>query len=215
LATILSPPVVVVEARDDVDGEWLFLEEAAVVGRAVAARRREFATVRACARTALAGLGVSPAPILPGQGGAPRWPAGVVGSMTHCEGYRACAAASAARLVTIGIDAEQHAPLPGDIADLIALPQEREEQASLATLYPGICWDRVLFCIKESVYKAWFPLTHRWLAFDDALVTIDPATGRFLARLLLPGPDLSGLRLTIFRGRWLVENDLILAAVCL
>jgi 4'-phosphopantetheinyl transferase EntD len=35
---------------------------------------------------------------------------------------------------------------------------------------PEVYWDRVLFCIKESTYKAWFPLTHRWLGFEDASV---------------------------------------------
>jgi 4'-phosphopantetheinyl transferase EntD len=26
----------------------------------------------------------------------------------------------------------------------------------------------MLFCVKESVYEAWFPLTHRWLGFGEA-----------------------------------------------
>jgi 4'-phosphopantetheinyl transferase EntD len=44
----------------------LFPEEAVVVAGAVARRRREFATVRACARRALARLGHPPVPLLPG-----------------------------------------------------------------------------------------------------------------------------------------------------
>src|SRR5262249_33599292 len=60
-------------------------------------------------------------------------------------------------------------------------------------------WDRLLFSAKESVYKAWFPLARRWLGFEEADVTLDPA-GRFTARLLVPGP-VSG-----FTGRWTVHN---------
>ena len=44
-------------------------------------------------------------------------------------------------------------------------------------------WDRVLFSAKESIYKAWFPLTGRWLGFEEASLSIDPAAGTFAARL--------------------------------
>jgi 4'-phosphopantetheinyl transferase EntD len=71
----------------------LFPEEEAVIARAVPKRRQEFTTARHCARTALATLGAPPAPILPGEMGAPTWPPGYVGTMTHCAGYRAAAIA--------------------------------------------------------------------------------------------------------------------------
>ncbi|WP_158717200.1 4'-phosphopantetheinyl transferase family protein [Streptomyces sp. NRRL F-4474] len=77
---------------------------------AVAARRREFATVRRCARQSLAALGIPPMPLLPGERGAPLWPRGTVGSMTHCLGYRAAAAARADEITALGIDAEPHQP---------------------------------------------------------------------------------------------------------
>src|ERR1700761_3617241 len=72
----------------------LFPDEEALLGRAVEKRRREFAAGRGCARRALAALGLPPAPLLPGEGGAPRWPDGVVGSITHCAGYAAAAVAA-------------------------------------------------------------------------------------------------------------------------
>ncbi|WP_423832395.1 hypothetical protein [Streptomyces manipurensis] len=71
-----------------------------------ARRRAQFATARACARRALAGLGREPVALLPGPGGAPQWPSGVVGSITHCEGYRAAVAAPAGVVAALGIDAE-------------------------------------------------------------------------------------------------------------
>ena len=67
---------------------------------------------------------------------------------------------------------------------------------------PGICCDRLLFSAKESVYKAWFPLTGRWLGFEEADITIDAARGTFNARLLVPGPVVRGFPLTGFAGRW-------------
>lgn len=74
-------------------------------------------------------------------------------------------------------------------------------------------WDRILFCAKESVYKAWFPLTHRWLNFTDAHVDIDPASGTFGARLLVKGPVVNGAVLDGFSGQWLVGNGLIATAI--
>ena len=90
---LLPDPVVTVEAHgnDEHAGAVLYPEEEAVVAKAVDKRRREFAVVRSCARRAMEKLGVPPQPVLPGERGAPGWPAGLVGSMTHCDGYGAAA----------------------------------------------------------------------------------------------------------------------------
>ena len=89
----------------------------------------------------------------------------------------------------------------------------RASLGDLARSAPGPNWDRLLFCAKESVYKAWFPLTGRWLGFEGAEITLDPA-GTFTARLLEPGPAAGGRELTGFEGRWLARAGLILAAIC-
>jgi len=84
---LLPPQVAVAEEFGNVPYVVLFPEEEAVIANAVDKRRREFATARACARAALAKLGLPPVPIVPGFRGAPQWPSGVVGSITHCAGY--------------------------------------------------------------------------------------------------------------------------------
>jgi 4'-phosphopantetheinyl transferase EntD len=78
--------------------------------------------------------------------------------------------------VTIGLDAEPHDELPDGVLDAVSLAPERERVAELTAAVPGVCWDRLLFCVKESVYKAWFPLTGRWLGFEEACVDFDPAS---------------------------------------
>ncbi len=209
---ILPPAVVVVDSFGDPDGVMLFPEEEACIAKAVQKRRREFTTVRDCARRALGQLGLAPAPILPGVRGAPVWPDGVVGSMTHCDGYRGAALARSAEIATIGVDAEPHAPLPEGVLGAIALPGERTRTAALAADQPTIWWDRLLFSAKESVYKAWFPLTGRWLGFDEADIELAP-DGTFVAQLLVPGPLLGGTPVTSFRGRFLVDRGLLLTAI--
>lgn len=213
LEEILPGSAAVTEVRGDIADAALFPEEQEVIGRAVEKRRREFRTGRACARAALVELGIEPQAIPSGERGAPQWPAGIVGSITHCEGYRAAALAPAVDLLTVGIDAEVDAALPDGVLGDIALPEERRGLEVLAGEEPGLSWDRLLFSIKESVYKAWFPLAERWLGFEDACVTIDRERGSFVASLLVPGPELEGDELSGFSGRWLARDGLLLAAI--
>jgi 4'-phosphopantetheinyl transferase EntD len=213
LAEILPPGVAAVEAFDDALDIVLFPEEEAAVARAVDKRRREFTGARACARGALAILGLPPAPIVPGLRGAPQWPPGVVGSMTHCAGYRAAALARASDMLTVGVDAEPDHKLPEGVLDVISTAEERAGLDALASAAPGPSWDRLLFSAKESVYKAWFPLSQRWLGFGEAVITISPADGTFAACLLVAGPVLEGGPLTGFAGRWLARDGLVLTAI--
>ncbi|WP_229074522.1 4'-phosphopantetheinyl transferase superfamily protein [Actinoplanes sp. DH11] len=212
LNEILPPLVCAAETTADLLDVSLYPEEEAAVARAVPKRRREFITVRACARTALAGLGCGPSPLIPGERGAPGWPSGVVGSMTHCDGYRAAAVAMAEHMVTVGIDAEEHAPLPDGILAAVSSPRERAHLAVLAARSPRVHWDRLLFSAKESVYKAWFPLTRRFLEFEEAEVEF-AADGTFGARLLVPCPVVAGARLRGFTGRWLTRDGIALTAI--
>ena len=215
IAEILPAKVAAAERRDDPPQATLFPEEEPIVARAVDKRRREFTTVRHCARLALAELGVPPAAIVPGERGAPTWPSGVVGSMTHCAGYRAAAVAHAADVLSLGIDAEPHGPLPAGVERAVALPEEREHLRRLAAAHPDVHWDRLLFTAKETVYKTWFPLARRWLGFEDARLAIDPTAGSFTAHLLVPGPVLADGELTHIAGRWLVRDGLVLTAIAL
>jgi 4'-phosphopantetheinyl transferase EntD len=187
-----------------------FPEEARALGRAVEKRRREFVTGRACARQALAGLGRPAVAIPSGERGEPVWPPGVVGSITHCDGYRACAVASAGQVRSVGIDAEVNQPLPEGVLEAVAFGRERTLVAGPGA---GVCLDRLLFSAKEAIYKAWFPLARRWLGFEDVELTIDVAAGTFRAGVLVPGPVVDGGHLTELRGRWCAEGGIIAAAV--
>jgi 4'-phosphopantetheinyl transferase EntD len=212
LEQLLPEVVAVVSTRGDREVE-LFPAEQEGLGQAVEKRRREFVTARACARDALGRIGIPPQPIPSGSRGEPVWPAGVVGSITHCAGYRACAVALDRDLTTIGIDAEVAEPLPIDLIGDIALPEERRWIEQFAAEHPGISWDRLLFSIKESIYKAWFPLTRSWLGFEDASVSIDRERRTFSAHLLVPGPTLQGRHLDGFSGSWMIAEGLVISAI--
>lgn len=240
VAAVLPTSAVGAEAYDDELPAPLHPQEELLVARAVERRRKEFATARRCAREALATLGAPSGALLAGERREPLWPAGVVGSITHCVGYRAAAVARSGDLASLGLDAEPNAPLPDKVLESVSLPVEREHLAELAAsrgagagdgLAGGVAgadgmagagtsgdvaevhWDRLLFSAKESVYKAWFPLARRWLGFGDAALTIDPAAGTFTARLLVAGPlpdEGPGHELV---GRFRVSGDLLVTAV--
>ena len=210
---VAQSPVVWWATRGDAPEATLLPPEEALVARAVEKRRRDFATGRHCARRALAHLGIAPGPLLAGPAGEPLWPAGVVGSITHCAGYRAAAVAWAGEVPTIGIDAEPHEPLPDDVLEIVALPAEKARLRQLATAGDdAIRWDRVLFCAKEAVYKAWYPHARRMLDFDQADIDLHP-DGTLTARLLVPGPTIAGRELHGLAGRWAIGEGLVVTAV--
>jgi 4'-phosphopantetheinyl transferase EntD len=211
---ILPACVAAVDTREDLLVA-LFPEEEQAVGQAVDKRRREFVTARACARGALAQLGLPPVAIPVGARGEPHWPAGIVGSITHCAGYRACVVARTGDIATVGIDAEPNEPLPDGVLAEIACAQERERLRELARREPSVHWDRLLFSAKEAVYKAWFPLAERWLGFEDATISVDLAQSAFEACLLVCGPLVGAERLRLLRGRFLVRDGLVLTAISL
>ncbi|MFD9601533.1 hypothetical protein OG609_41870 [Streptomyces sp. NBC_01224] len=103
----------------------LYPQEAAAVASARSKRRQEYANVHMCARRAMRELGVPPAPVLSGVRGEPLWPDGIVGSLTHCPGFRAAAMGRSSTFVGLGIDAEPNLPLTEDLLEFISLPQER------------------------------------------------------------------------------------------
>ena len=213
LTGLLPKVVETVEVTHDPGSTGLFPEEVTYIAGAAARRRAEFAIVRHCARRALTSLGVDPAPIVPDEHRAPRWPHGVVGSLTHCDGYGAASVARTGDILTLGIDAETHEPLPDGVAELVTVGDEPSHLARLTADVPDVAWDRVLFSAKESIYKAWFPLTRTWLDFTECELTIEPDTGAFTGRLLVPGPSTGARTIEQFTGRWRVHENHVLTVV--
>ncbi|MFI1992247.1 4'-phosphopantetheinyl transferase [Actinoplanes sp. NPDC020271] len=209
LDQLLPPPVRSAVAFTDDPDEAGYPGEESLIATAAPNRRREILTARRCAREALLALGHAPTAILRGATREPLWPAGVSGSITHCAGFRAAAVAHTSEIASLGIDAEPHAPLPPRVLATITTPADLALLDRLAVSHPDVCWDRLLFSAKESIYKAWFPVTGRWLGFEDASLSVDPDAGTFTGHILIDGP------LAEMHGRFLVDRGLIVTAVCL
>lgn len=169
MRSLLPPAVVLRESTGSVPDVASLPEELALAAPFAEVRRREFLATRHLARAALRALGRHDAIVGIGPRRAPVWPPGVVGSITHCAGYRAVAVSRADDLLAVGIDAEPAVPLEEGVADQVLLPAER------ARLRADV-ESTVVFSAKESVYKAWHPLTGAWLGFEDVEVVLGDGT---------------------------------------
>ena len=139
---------------------------------------REATTARSCARLALKRLYLREPELtepptepvfVPRADGSPAWPAGVVGSMTHCAGYRAAAVGSAHRYAGIGIDVEPAVPLSAAVQELIVRDEERRFAFGI--------YSKVLFSAKEAALKTWYPLGFRGFDVSDISVACDVESG--------------------------------------
>ncbi|EHH09284.1 4'-phosphopantetheinyl transferase family protein [Mesorhizobium amorphae] len=154
------------------DQTALFSSEVATLGRAVAKVRRQSGAARIIARTLLGQMGFPPTPIVKTRSGVPTWPAGIVGSMAHHDTAAAAAIVEKKSIVTLGIDIEPNEPLPKELVELIATPRERQVyESSLLSM-------RILFVLKEAVYKAYFPIYQNFLDFQDVEIDMDARLGR-------------------------------------
>jgi 4'-phosphopantetheinyl transferase EntD len=145
------------------------------------------------------------------------WPTEVVGSITHCRGYCAAAAASAGLFQAVGIDAEINEPLPSGV--LASIAGERELRRLASAPPSSVHWDRLLFSIKESVFKAWYPLRGSLIDARNIEVAMDFRRAAFAATVFAPPPgcahsaDLrSHLRI---QGRYASGGGLLLTAAAL
>jgi 4'-phosphopantetheinyl transferase EntD len=129
-------------------------------------RLSHFCTGRFAAKEALKKLGVKSSEILTGKEGEPIWPDGIVGSISHCNELVGAVVNNDPKIRSLGLDIER----PGKIKpkmwsnyltnnEIAFLNQvEDSEKDVYTTLY---------FSLKESFYKAQFPITGIKLWFTD------------------------------------------------
>jgi 4'-phosphopantetheinyl transferase EntD len=159
----LAVPGLLIGHRVISQGDELALlhEEMASLSFPAIERRRASGAARLVARKLMNSMGFAGLPILRSTFGDPIWPAGVVGSMAHDDQIAVAAVGLRRSLDAVGIDIEPVAPLPPDMLELIATPRE---QRVIADNPLGA---KLLFAIKEAVYKAAYPLDRQFLDFHD------------------------------------------------
>lgn len=182
LAWLLPDPVCKHGGRIETLQQPLHEAEMPFTRRAVERRVLEFTAGRACARVALAGLGIHDVPVGMGVRREPLWPDGAVGSISHAAGYCIAAVAPREHIEGLGVDIESVDALPDALIDLVCSPPEKvwcECQESLAT---GVL-AKFMFSAKEAVFKCLYPVFGEELDFEDVALELDLDGGRFIARV--------------------------------
>ena len=176
------------------------------VPRATKARLQEFTAGRSAARSALRLLGHPECSVPMQMDRSPRWPQGVTGSISHCDG--ACLALLGWRRdwAGIGLDLE-----PANALETLLWPEilTSDERAALPDSAQGLAALKI-FMAKEAVYKAQYSVTGKLFGYDGLHVLLRESG--FEARFTIPvGPFFVGYR--VVGG--LVSADGLIAAHCL
>jgi 4'-phosphopantetheinyl transferase EntD len=146
------PVVVGVAGPDELPFGALPSRVRADLGDAVVARRRTFTAGRLAAARATAELTGRSRWLRADASGAPAWPPGMSGSLTHTNDVAVCVV-TAPGGCRVGIDIEPlaSADFLSDAARLICSPVERER---LAVEPPDPVLALRLFCAKEALFKS-------------------------------------------------------------
>ena len=207
----IYPDSVIGVANASAADEPLHPAEASAIRDAVPRRREEFAAGRACAHLALRQLGVDDVAVPRSSDRSPLWPDGIVGSISHCDGFCGAVVARREDVRGIGLDVESKGRLGQESHDLICSPREKSA-LSMAT---DVCDPvEILFSAKESFYKAYYPATKFYLDFLDVNVAIDFSNESFQATLLrADAPSLFDQR--VVSGRFAFTEDRVFTGVVL
>jgi 4'-phosphopantetheinyl transferase EntD len=188
----------------------LYSEEMALVRRVPPQRAWEFTAGRLCAHRALADLGVKGRPLLVGANGAPEWPKGIVGSISHTTGFCVAAACRIRDAIGLGVDVESLDGATRETVEVLCTKAERRWVGSIPIEKGAV----LLFSAKESFFKGYHPLTGFFLEFCDVEVTFDPSANRFTARLVNDNaPSIFGVR--AFHGRYWIGDRFVYTGLCL
>lgn len=187
----------------------LYKEEQALIEHAIKKRQGDFAAGRLCARMGLANLGIEEFPLLMDDKGAPVWPGGVTGSISHARGCCAAVVTRAHKGESLGLDIEEVNRVKEFVweygfgsEEITWLKKQSVDSQKCAS---------VIFSGKEAFYKAQYPLTHSWLGFKDVVITIDKEPMEFTVRLLVDlGKWSKGM---LFNGRYVFLGKYVAAGV--
>ncbi|BES72561.1 4'-phosphopantetheinyl transferase [Marinobacter nanhaiticus D15-8W] len=169
------------------DGDFLRcgIDAPPSVQRAVAKRKTEYLAGRLCAREALfRSLGITACPGT-GEDRAPLWPRDCVGSITHSHGWAAAVVGRRTHYAGLGLDVEQIMPDARalKLAHQILTANEQDRFAGQMANTPGE-FLTLAFSLKESLFKALYPLTRQRFYFEHAELVDTNPDGSSRLRLL-------------------------------
>lgn len=191
-------------------------EEKAIIENAVDKRRREFVAGRTCARNILSKFGFSgDLTIGKNKHGAPIWPEGITGSISHADDL--CIVSIGRKspsLTSLGVDVEKDTGLDPELVDMVCDELEKAACAG-GRIEDRLRLAKVIFSAKESVYKCLYPIVRTVLDFKDVHIQLDVSTNRFTGTTNgRPNDELAGIACNgrILHAEGYIYTSCILAA---
>ena len=168
----LTVPGVLIGHRLISPGDELALlpEELNAFATSIDKVRRASGAARIVARRLMAQLGQPQQAVPKAASGAPIWPLGIVGSLAHNSQVAVAAIAKRDDFPSLGIDVESAEPLDADLLNLVATATE------LKRIADDPLRGRLLFAVKEAVYKSVYPLDGVFLEHHDVEVNLNGGT---------------------------------------
>jgi len=165
-------------------------------------RYAEFAAGRSQARRLISTITGTDEPLLIGDYRQPLWPAGIAGSISHCDHFCVVAVArSGNRVRDLGIDVDTCEELDSGVVDIVLTPLERQATAGLDSTLR-----KLIFSIKESNYKCCYHQVRAFIDFQQCEVNLDADARTFSA--VIRCQDHSGKDCELHtHGKWLVQGD--------
>lgn len=192
----------------------LYTEEKALVMKQGFSRLTDFCKGRYCAHQALEKIGYHAFPILRDEYGAPIWPEGITGSISHSGDAAAAVVVRKTNIQGIGLDLQKREIFPSAVLSVLFHDDEVASflniPSDLADLYAY-----AIFSAKESAIKCFYA-AHQYLAhMNEIVIAMDWSNGTFSAFIPAtqnPKPLISDLELTgrvgfderyVFSATWL------------
>lgn len=152
---------------------------------AIAKRRAEYVAGRLCARRALQLLDGRDATPSMNEDRSPCWPDNCVGAITHSDGWAAALVAHRQAYQGVGLDAERllNEEQARRLARRVLTAEELVRMETLPTSSVGLMVSAT-FSLKESLFKALYPLVGRMFHFPAAELMTWQGIGPVRLRLL-------------------------------
>ena len=148
----------------------------------------------------------------------PILPPAVIGSISHSDEFCAVAVAPRTVLDGLGIDVEPFEDLDADVADVVLTDAEHESTAEIDSQLVrsgaapiGGKAHKLIFSIKEAIYKCCYPKVKAFIDFKQCNVLLDVASQSYQAVIDCQDAKGNPVHLEI-NGKWLIEFDHIFAS---
>jgi 4'-phosphopantetheinyl transferase EntD len=192
----LAPVGLALELGSGFCSEALLTDEAHAIRDWTPQRRAQFATGRSRARHAFARLGAPLVAIPFDDEGAPIWPAGVVGSISHKREHCIAAVARTTVFENVGVDLEFDVDDRAESELVRRVCVTATERAQAVALRDEMRSPGTFFlAAKEAYFKFQFPMTRTRLDWDEVEVTLLHDHSFHVMRIGDPSSLVSGVRL--------------------